>query len=128
MSTDFLRNYIDIIKEAEEPRDNKIAGYVENSTRDLVDLLKLSIDGNVPSVDNLIDSLNDAYSSDVDTDATTAYISQNPVVQAVRDICADLQVALDEDEDDDEESIMAQYMPRIKKVYQMAISNGYGTV
>ena len=126
MSTDFLRNYIDIIKEAEEPRDNEIAGYVENSTNDLVYLLKLAIEGNVPSVDNLVDSLNDAYSPDVDADATTAYIRQNPVAYAVRDICADLQVALDED-DDDEESIMAQYMPRIKKAYQMAISNGYST-
>ena len=127
MSTEFFRKYIEIIKEAEEPQDNQIERYVENSTQDLVWMLKNMIDGDVPRVDNLIDSLNDAYGPD-DSGATEAYIKQHPEVQAVRDICIDIQVALEEDEDDNEEAVIASYMPRIKKVYQMAIANGYGTV
>ena len=99
MSTEFFRKYIEIIKEAEGPQDNDIQGYVENSTQDLVWYLKDMIDGDVPRVDNLVDSLNDAYGPD-DSGATQAYINQHPEVQAVRNIIADVQVALEEDEDD----------------------------
>ena len=127
MSTNFFRKYIEIIKEADEPQDNEIAEHVENSTQDLVWLLKNMINGDVPSVDNLVDSLNDAYGYD-DSDATEAYINQHPEVQAVRDICSDVQVALEENRDDNEEAVIASYMPQIKKAYQMAIANGYGTV
>jgi hypothetical protein len=124
MSTEFFRKYINIINESQNDM-SVVKGYVENSTQDLVGYLKDMIDGYVPRVDNLIDSLNDAYGPD-DEGATEAYINQHPEVKAVRDICIDVQVALEEDEDDNEEAVIARYMPRIKKVYQMAIANGYG--
>jgi hypothetical protein len=127
MSTEFFRKFIDIIKEAQEPTYNQVEGYVDNSTQDLVLMLKEMINGGVPSVDNLVDSLNDAYGPD-DEGATEVYIQQHPVVQAVRDICSDVQVALEEDEDDDEEAVIASFMPRIKKVYQIAVANGYDVV
>jgi disulfide oxidoreductase YuzD len=127
MSTEFFRKFIDIIKEAQEPTYNQVEGYVDNSTQDLVLILKEMINGGVPRVDNLVDSLNDAYGPD-DEGATEVYIQQHPVVQAVRDICSDVQVALEEDEDDDEEAVIASFMPRIKKVYQIAVANGYDAV
>ena len=127
MSTEFFRKFIDIIKEAQEPTYDQVEGYVDNSTQDLVWMLKEMINGGVPSVDNLVDSLNDAYGPD-DEGATEVYIQQHPVVQAVRDICSDVQVALEEDEDDDEEAVIASFMPRIKKVYQIAVANGYDVV
>jgi len=126
MSTEFFRKYINIIKESQNDM-SVIAGYVENSTGDLVGYLKDMINGGVPRVDNLVDSLNDAYGP-YDEGATEAYINQHPEVKAVRDICIDVQVALEEDADNNKEAVVASYMPRIKKVYQMAIANGYGTV
>jgi hypothetical protein len=124
MSTEFFRKYINIINESQNDM-SVIEGYIENSTQDLVWMLKDMIDGDVPRADNLLDSLNDAYGPG-DSNAYNAYIAQHPEVHAVRDICHDIWQEMDGSDDEDEyEAIIASRMPQIKKAYQMALANGY---